>query len=99
MGVRLVVTARGGVNLKQALLAAVRERKLRTFEAYDRGRKLRHKQRATHPGYITLEWRAPDLIAEVRSRAGEESQLLGSFVSRLHARFGADIESVSLRFG
>lgn len=99
MSVRLVITARPGANLKRDLLAAVRARKLRTFEAYDRGHKLRHKQRATHPGYITLEWRAPDLVAEVRSRGGGESQLLGSFVSRLHARFGADIESVSLRFG
>lgn len=99
MSVRVTVTARPGENLKRTLLQAVREGQLRTFEAYDRGGKLRHKQRATHPGYIKLEWRAPELLAEVRSREGDESQLLGSFVSRLHARFGERIESVTLRFG
>ncbi|MCA1812752.1 MAG: hypothetical protein LC624_02230 [Halobacteriales archaeon] len=97
MSVRLTITARPGPNLKRAIVEAVREGKLRTFETYDRGRKLRHKQRATHPGYITLEWRAPDLLVEVRGK-GEESQLLGSFVSRLHARFGEQVESVTLRF-
>lgn len=96
MSVRVVVTARGRANLKQALLEAVREGRLRTFEAYQRGKRLRHKQRATHPGYIVLDWRAPELRAEVRG--AEASQLLGSFVSRLHARFGEDIESVTLRF-
>jgi hypothetical protein len=96
MSVRVVVTARPGENLKQTLLAAVRAGDLRTFEAYERGRKLRHKQRATHPGYIKLDWRAPDLVAEVRGE--EASQLLGSFVSRLHARFGDRIESVTMRF-
>ncbi|HEV8360417.1 MAG TPA: hypothetical protein VGR28_08200 [Candidatus Thermoplasmatota archaeon] len=96
MTVRVVVTARGGANLKRAIVEAARSGALRTFEAYDRGRKLRHRQRATHPGYIVLHWRAPDLIAEVRG--DEASQLLGSFVARLHARFGEQIESVHLRF-
>lgn len=95
MTVRMVVTARGGANLKRALLEAVREGKLRTFEAYDRGHKLRHKR---YPGYIKLDWRAPDLVAELHSR-GDASQLLGSFVGRLHAWFAEDIESVSMRFG
>ena len=98
MSVRVTVTARGPGNLKRTIVEAIRSGELRTFEAYDRGGKLRHKQRATHPGYIKLDWRAPELVAEVRGR-GEESQLLGSFVSRLHARFGDRIESVTLRFG
>jgi hypothetical protein len=99
MTVRLVVTARGKANLKRALVVAVREGKLRTFEAYDRGGKLRHKRTETHPGYITLDWRAPELVAEIRSRTGDESQLLGSFVSMLDRAFAGDIESVTLRFG
>jgi hypothetical protein len=99
MSVRVIVTAAGEGNLQRTIVKAVRAGELRTFEAFDRGRKLRHKQRATHPGYIKLEWRAPDLLADVRARDGEESQLLGSFVSRLHARFGDQIASVTLRFG
>lgn len=99
MPIRLVATARGGANLKRDLVAAVRAGQLKTFEAYDRGAKLRHKQRVTHPGYIKLDWRAPDLVAEVREPRGRESQLLGSFVARLYDHFGDRIESVTLRFG
>jgi len=99
MSVRVVVTARGGGNLKRAIVEAVRGGELRTFEVYERGRKLRHKQRATHPGYITLDWRAPDLLAEIHEAKGREAMLLGSFVGRLHARFGKQVESVTMRFG
>lgn len=99
MVVQVVVTARGRAHLQRAIVGAVRAGELKTFEAYDRGRKLRHKRRATHPGTITLAWEAPVLRAQVRDPKGRESQLLGSFVSRLHARFGEHIDSVTLRFG
>ena len=97
--IRFQIVERPGADLHKLLIAAMRDKSLRTFVAKKHGRQVQHISLA-YPGWMNWSVRDGLICCEVISphKPGREWLLFSAFLGRLADRYAEHIEAINVQF-